>query len=126
MNTHGNVIITALVPETDKYTGISTTAKLIITKKNATLTNFNIENKILQTNKYGGYTNRKRIIMVAVRNDIEGEYIYPEEQDTNNTLIDALNLIDYNGINNPSIDEDNKPMKHTQKTIKTILKNKDN
>jgi len=50
MNTHGNVIITALVPETDKYTGISTTAKLIITKKNATLTNFNIENKILQTN----------------------------------------------------------------------------
>jgi uncharacterized protein YjdB len=50
MNTHGNVIITALVPETDKYTGISTTAKLIITKKIATLTNFNIENKILQTN----------------------------------------------------------------------------
>ena len=73
--------------------------------------------KILQTDKYGGYTNRKRIIMVAVRNDIEGEYIYPEEQDTNNTLNDALNLIDYNGINNPSIDEDNKPMKHNQKTI---------
>jgi len=73
--------------------------------------------KILQTDKYGGYTNRKRIIMVAVRNDIEGEYIFPEEQDTNNTLNDALNLIDYNGINNPLIDEDNKPMKHNQKTI---------
>jgi len=73
--------------------------------------------KILQTDKYGGYTNRKRIILVAVRNDIEGEYIYPEEQDTNYTLNDALKLIDYAGINNPSIDEDNKPMKHNQKTI---------
>lgn len=47
MNTHGSIIITALVPETDKYTGISTTAKLIITKKIATLTDFYIENKIL-------------------------------------------------------------------------------
>lgn len=73
--------------------------------------------KILQTDKYGGYTNRKRIIMVAVRNDIEGEYIYPEEQTTNYTLSDALNLIDYDGINNPSVDEDNKAMKHNQKTI---------
>jgi len=73
--------------------------------------------KILQTDKYGGYTNRKRIILVAVRNDIEGEYIYPQEQDTNYTLNDALKLIDYAGINNPSIDEDNKPMKHNQKTI---------
>lgn len=73
--------------------------------------------KILQTDKHGGYTNRKRIIMVAVRNDIEGEYIYPEEQDTNYTLNCALNLIDYNGINNPLLDEDNKSMKHSKKTI---------
>lgn len=73
--------------------------------------------KILQTDKYGGYTNRKRIIMVAVRNDIKEDYIYPEEQDTNYTLNDALNLIDYDGINNPLIDEDNRPMKHNQKTI---------
>ena len=73
--------------------------------------------KILQTDKHGGYTNRKRIIMVAVRNDIEGEYIYPEEQDTNYTLNCALTLIDYNGINNPLLDEDNKSMKHSKKTI---------
>jgi len=73
--------------------------------------------KILQTDKYGGYTNRKRIIMIAVRNDIQGEYKYPEEQNTKNTLNDALNLIDYNGINNPTIDEDNKPMNHNKKTI---------
>ena len=73
--------------------------------------------KILQTDKYGGYTNRKRIIMVAVRNDIKKEYKYPDELNTNYTLNDALNLIDYNGINNTNIDEDNKSMKHNQKTI---------
>ena len=73
--------------------------------------------KILQTDKYGGYTNRKRIIMVAVRNDIKKEYKYPDELNTNYTLNDALNLIDYNGINNANIDEDNKSMKHHQKTI---------
>lgn len=78
---------------------------------------YNFYEKILQTDKYGGYTNRKRIIMVAVRNDIGKEYVYPDEQDTNYTLNDALKLIDYEGINNPSIDEDNKPMKHNQKTI---------
>lgn len=73
--------------------------------------------KILQTDKYGGYTNRKRIIMVAIRNDINKDYIYPDEINTNYTLKDALDLIDYEGINNQSIDEDNKPMKHNQKTI---------
>jgi DNA (cytosine-5)-methyltransferase 1 len=73
--------------------------------------------KILQTDKYGGYTNRKRIIMVAVRNDINKNYVYPDEQDTNYTLNDALEMIDYEGINNPSVDEDNKPMKHNQKTV---------
>jgi DNA (cytosine-5)-methyltransferase 1 len=73
--------------------------------------------KILQTDKYGGYTNRKRIIMVAVRNDITKEYVYPAEMNTNYTLNDALNLIDYAGINNPALDEDNKPMKHNKKTI---------
>ena len=73
--------------------------------------------KILQTDKYGGYTNRKRIIMVAVRNDINKIYEYPDELNTNYTLNDALKLIDYNGINNINVDDDNKPMKHNKKTI---------
>lgn len=73
--------------------------------------------KILQTDKYGGYTNRKRIIMVAVRNDIRTKYEFPEELNTNYTLSDALKLIDVNGINNPEIDEDNRPMKHNAKTV---------
>ena len=73
--------------------------------------------KILQTDKYEGFTNRKRIIMVAVRNDITKEYRYPAEVNTNYTLNDALSLIDYNGANHPSRDEDNKPMKHNEKTV---------
>ena len=73
--------------------------------------------KILQTDKYGGFTNRKRIIIVAVKNDIKKEYKYPTELDETYTLNDALNLIDYSGINSPLMDEDNKPMKHNQKTI---------
>lgn len=73
--------------------------------------------KILQSDKYGGYTNRKRCIMVAVRNDIQGEYKFPEEHNTTHTLNDALNLISYDGINHPSVDEDNKPMKHNKKTV---------
>jgi len=86
-------------------------------KKKYTEIGYQFYEKILQTDKYGGYTNRKRIIIVAVRNDIKKNYIYPPEQNTKYTLNDALNLIEYNGINNPSIDEDNKPMNHNKKTI---------
>jgi DNA (cytosine-5)-methyltransferase 1 len=74
--------------------------------------------KILQTDKYGGYTSRKRIIMVAVRNDLNKTYVYPEELSTEYTLNDALNLIDYNGINDPDKDDDNKPMNHNEKTVR--------
>jgi DNA (cytosine-5)-methyltransferase 1 len=75
--------------------------------------------KILQTDKFGGFTSRKRIIIVAVRNDIKEEYEFPKEKlnITNNTLEDALKLIDYNGINSSSVDENNIPMKHSQKTV---------
>jgi DNA (cytosine-5)-methyltransferase 1 len=74
--------------------------------------------KILQTDKYGGYTNRKRIIMVAVRNDIQKPYEFPQELDTPpHTLQDALALIDTTGINRPEVDEDNQPMKHQPKTV---------
>ena len=73
--------------------------------------------KILQTNKYGGYTSRQRIIMVAVRNDLNKTYEYPEELSCEYTLNDALNLIDYVDKNNPEKDIDNKPMNHNEKTV---------
>ena len=73
--------------------------------------------KILQTDHYGGFTNRRRIIIVAVRNDIEKTYVYPTELSSRYTLNNALDLIEYNGINDPVKDSDNVPMKHNEKTI---------
>lgn len=78
---------------------------------------YKVYHKILQTDKYGGYTSRKRIIIVAVKNDIKKEFVYPKELNTEYTLNDALKKIDYDDKNNPSIDHDNRPMKHKQKTI---------
>ena len=78
---------------------------------------YTLYDKILQTDKYGGYTNRKRIILVAVRNDLGVSYEFPPELETTYTVNDALNLLDLEGVNNPNTDEDNRPMKHTQKTI---------
>jgi DNA (cytosine-5)-methyltransferase 1 len=86
-------------------------------KKEYELLGYRFYEKILQTDKYGGYTNRKRIIMIAVRNDIHGTYVFPEELNTTNNIQDAFNLIDYEGKNHPSIDLDNKPMNHNKKTI---------
>ena len=62
------------------------------------------------------FINGSPTVKVTVRNDIKKEYIYPEE--TNNyTLLDALNKIDYNGINNPDVDVDNQPMNHKDKSV---------
>jgi len=85
-------------------------------KKIYTELGYNVYDKVLEAVKYNGYTHRKRLIIVAVRNDIKKEYIYPEEQQ-HFTLNDALKKIDYNGLNNPINDIDNQPMKHGEKTV---------
>lgn len=78
---------------------------------------YKVYNKVLKANLYNGYTHRKRLIIVAVKNNIEKEYLFPDEKKSY-TLLDALNKIDVNGINNPKIDIDNQPMKHNEKTIR--------
>ena len=78
---------------------------------------YTVYHKILDTSKYNGFTHRKRLIIVAVRNDIQKEYIFPSETNTYN-LIDALNKIDINGINNSKVDIDNQPMNHNDKTVR--------
>ena len=75
---------------------------------------YTLYEKILQTDKYGGYTSRKRIILVAVRNDLNKIYEYPEEINENNTINDAFNLIDYSDKQ----DQDNMPMNHNEKTVR--------
>ena len=77
---------------------------------------YKVYHKVLNAVNYNGYTHRKRLIIVAVRNDIKKEYIFPEEQETY-TLLNALDKIDYENLNNPEKDVDNQPMKHCKKTV---------
>lgn len=77
---------------------------------------YKVYNKVLSADKYNGYTSRKRLIIVAVRDDINKEYHFPCEEKSY-TLKDALDKIDYANINNPKNDIDNKPMNHNSKTI---------
>lgn len=77
---------------------------------------YKVYDKVLEAVKYNGYTSRKRLIIVAVRNDIKKEFVYPEEQ-KQFTLNDALKKIDYEDLNNPEKDVDNQPMKHKEKTV---------
>ena len=77
---------------------------------------YKVYNEVLEACKYNGYTHRKRLIIVAVRNDIKKKYEYPDVQ-KEFKLIDALNKIDYDNLNNPKKDVDNQPMKHGEKTV---------
>lgn len=87
---------------------------------------------ILNATWYGSATARDRIVIVAVRNDINKEYTFPTITHFDNvknksnvkvpikdkckkiiTTGDALSVIDYNNKN----DIDNLPMQHNQKTV---------
>ena len=85
--------------------------------------------KKLKVSNYGGFTNLIRLIIVAVRNDINKEWTWPElmNDDDDETLPnllsvgDAFELMD-DTINNPLIDLDNKPMNHKSTTIEKFKK----
>ena len=86
---------------------------------------YKVYEKILMCSNYGGYTNRRRLIIVAVRNDITVEWKWPNITHSDDietlpnclTVKDAFNLLDYNGINMPSNDPDNVQMKHHDSTV---------
>jgi len=80
--------------------------------------------KKIKVSDIGGYTSRTRLIIVAIRNDIKKDWIWDDYNKPLKTVGDAFNLLDDN-INNPKIDNDNIPMKHTKKTIEKF-KNIDN
>lgn len=83
----------------------------------------------LKVSEYGGFTNRVRLIIVAIRNDIEKSWTWPELTNSENdehlpnlkTVEDAFNLMD-DSINDPEIDHDNKPMNHRESTIEKFKK----
>ena len=93
---------------------------------------YRVKHKVLNSAWYGASTKRERIIIVAVRDDIDIEFEFPKPIYMDETLMknldndlkglkykkpktvnDALNLIDYSNIN----DIDNKPMNHAPKTV---------
>tara|TARA_B100001769_G_scaffold275214_1_gene276340 strand:- start:4290 stop:5615 length:1326 start_codon:yes stop_codon:yes gene_type:complete len=89
---------------------------------------YTVYTKVLMCSNYGCSTNRKRLFIVATRNDLNLEWEYPEPttEDNKPTVRDALNKLDYDGINNPSVDNDNCPMNHRQSTVEKFKKVKAN
>lgn len=82
---------------------------------------YTVTSKIMNASDYGSFTRRKRLIIVAVRQDIQKQFRFPEKSAQlaqKKTLQDALDHIDYNGINNPKIDNDNQAMKHRRDSIR--------
>ena len=90
---------------------------------------YKVDIKKLKVSNYGGYTNRIRLIIVAVRNDIQKEWKWPQfthDDDDENlpnllTVKEAFDLMD-DTINNPAVDLDNKPMNHRESTIEKFKK----
>lgn len=94
---------------------------------------YKVYSKFLNSASYGAATKRERIIIVAVRNDIDIKFNFPEPTHGNDylkkkyidlykddkkykpvkTVNDALSEIDYSN----SDDIDNKPMNHNPKTV---------
>lgn len=79
---------------------------------------YTVYKKVLMCSDYGCHTNRQRLFIVALRDDLNIKWEYPEPTNgTRPTVGDAFNLLDYEGVNHPSIDNDNKPMNHKEKTV---------
>ena len=78
----------------------------------------------LKVSNFGGYTNRIRLIIVAVRQDIEKDWEWPKIENSDEdeslpnlrTVKEAFELLDET-INNPENDIDNVPMNHRPSTI---------
>ena len=85
---------------------------------------YNVYKKILTCSDYGCYTNRQRLFIVAVRKDLNIVWKYPEPttKASRPTVKMAFDLLDYNTINNPNTDVDNRPMNHTDKSIEKFKK----
>lgn len=96
---------------------------------------YRVQHKVLNSAWYGAATKRERVIIVATRNDIDIKFHYPQPQYMDSkimkkgmekyiglpnprTVNDALNTIDYEGMNSEENDADNIPMKHKDKTVR--------
>ena len=85
---------------------------------------YDVYKQVLMCSDYGCFTNRQRLFIVAIRKDLGITWTYPEPFTKENkpTVKHAFDLIDYEGINNPSIDIDNRPMNHSSSTVEKFKK----
>jgi DNA (cytosine-5)-methyltransferase 1 len=85
---------------------------------------YTVHTNVLHCNNYNCATIRKRLFIVATRNDTNIKWEYPQETTAENcpTVNDALSKLDYTGINNPETDIDNRPMAHKKKTVEKFKK----
>ena len=90
---------------------------------------YRVSIKKLKVSNYGGYTNRIRLIIVAIRNDITKKWEWPDYMNCDDdeslpdlkTVKDAFDLLD-DKINDPLTDVDNRPMNHRESTVEKFKK----
>lgn len=90
---------------------------------------YNVYMDVLMCSNYGGFTNRRRLIIVAVRKDVNKTWEWPKithsDYDDNLpnllTVKDAFDLLDKD-LNSPSNDSDNVPMNHRKTTVEKFEK----
>jgi DNA (cytosine-5)-methyltransferase 1 len=80
---------------------------------------YKVYKKVLKCSQYNCATERKRLFIVAIRNDTNIDWEYPTPTTLINppTVRDAFDMLDINGVNNPVNDIDNRPMTHKSSTI---------
>ncbi|MGM0438591.1 MAG: DNA cytosine methyltransferase [Bacillota bacterium] len=73
-----------------------------------------LEPKILSASDYGAATSRKRLIIIAIRKDLNHKnFNWPKTDLKSKTVSDILKTIDYS-----KDDVDNEPMNHAEKSVK--------
>lgn len=83
---------------------------------------YKVYKEVLCCNDYDCATSRRRIFIVAIRNDLDIEWEYPQPTSNNPTVRDALDSLDLENLNNPENDPDNVPMNHKSTTVEKFKK----
>ncbi len=83
---------------------------------------YKVYKEVLCCNDFDCATNRRRIFIVAIRNDLDIEWEYPQPTLNKPTVRDALDTLDLENLNNPQNDPDNVPMNHKASTVEKFKK----
>ncbi|HEM5280595.1 TPA: DNA cytosine methyltransferase, partial [Streptococcus suis] len=96
---------------------------------------YKVFHKVLNASWYGAATKRERVIIVAVRNDLEMEYEFPKPEFMSESVFKKDMPLEYLQLPNPKTvndalaeidysdkeDTDNIPMNHNEKTVRRFM-----